>query len=350
MPTNQYNNQARPQESSQPKWYRYISPYMDKVSKGMDDINRRKEAYMKAFKAYASQAAEQAKNYASDAKKQIEYYTPIVKDRAKEYASQAVDNAKAYVSDKWDKVKNYDYSNLPKDTRKLYDEIMPSWIRYDAPTAEAPHKPARPYRRETFPDLPWNTGGVPHIIAQPAVTVIQDALHKNLYVRPMNALGFTPQSKTLTNKDFGEPMKKYVDSVNVATLDRLVPDWREKTANGDTVRVLIKGSDYAPNYGGSSKGYPYRIMNPQGQAEHTLGSWTVEADEHYITTKDAYDFKDIKMKPGDVYNWSRSNLGGISTLDTQPENEKLKVEIKRRRIPEWVHKLTGNELAPPYKK
>ena len=62
MPTNQYNTQARQQVSSQPKWYQYISPYIEGASKAMEDINKRKEAYVKAFKAYMADAAEQAKN------------------------------------------------------------------------------------------------------------------------------------------------------------------------------------------------------------------------------------------------------------------------------------------------
>ncbi len=340
MPTNQYNTQARQQVSSQPKWYQYISPYIDKASREMDDINKRKEAYIKTFKEYASNAAEQAKNYASNAKEQIKYYTPIAKDRAKEY-----------VSNVWDKVKNYDYSNIPKDLKEVYDENMPSWLRYDAPPAEAPHKPARPYRRETLPDPIWNTGGVGHVLLQPAMTELKDdAVNKWGYVKPMNAMGFTPQARTLTNKDFGEPMKQFVDSVNVATFDRLVPNWRERTANGDTVRVLVRGSDYSPNYGGRSKGIPYMLMNPQGQAEYTLGSWTAETTKNDITTKDVYDFRDINMKPGTFYAWWRSNaVPVLNTMEDRPENEKLKIEIKRRRIPEWVHTLLGNELAPPYK-
>ena len=352
MPTNQYNTQARQQVSNQPKWYQYISPYIEGASKAMGDINKRKEAYMKAFKDYMAETAEQAKNYGSNAKKQIEYYTPIVKNRAEEYVREGVDTAKEYVSNTWDNVKNYDYSNLPKDIGKFYDENMPSWLRYDAPPAEAPHKPARPYRRETLPDPIWNTGGIGHSLLQPIMTELKDdAINKWAYVKPMNAMGFTPQARTLTNRDFGEPMKRFVDSVNVATFDRLYPTWREMTANGDTVRVLVKGSDYSPNYGGRSKGIPYMIMNPQGQAEYTLGSWTAEATADDITTKDVYDFRDINMLPGTVYAWWRSNaVPVLNTMEDQPENEKLKIEIKRKRIPEWVHKLLGNELAPPYKK
>ena len=324
MPTNQYTTQTGQQVSSQPKWYQYISPYIEGASKTMENVNKRKEAYMKAFKAYMAEAAEQAKNYGSNAVAQI-----------KEQAPKVVDKAKSYASEKIDAVKDFDYTfgyNGPQPGSG--DKPLP--------------KPARPYRRETLPDvLPWDvdynpaTGAVKNL-AQPAATLLQDAAHKWLYVKPMNALGFTPKSRTLTNRDFSEGMKSYADSVVVSKADREYPGWRERTANGDTIRILVNGSDYVPNYGGSNKTYAYRLVNPQGQTEHVLGSWNAEITKDHIIHNDVYDFKDIKMKPGGSYNKLRSDIIPVTnTLDTQPENEKLKIQIKRRRIPQFIQNLRG---------
>ena len=344
MPTNQNNNQ--------PRWYRYISPYIDSASKTAESIDQRRRAYIKAFKNYVANASEQAQQYGSNAKKQIERYATKGMDEAKKYGSQAADAAKEWGTSAWNSTKDWTkkaYNNVKHDAKLalVYDE-------YKDPNAK-PRKPARPYRKETFPDIPipytpvHYTKSLLQEAAQPAVTVVQDAAHKHLYVKPMNALGLPIKERVLNNSDFGERMKSTADSIAVSQLDLQVPDWRERTARGDTVNIIVDGDDYVDNYGGSNKGLLYRTSNPIGQVEHTLGSWKVKATKDYLTHTDTYDFKDITMQPGGgVYNWSRSN--GAFTLESQPDIEKMKFHIKRRRMPEWFHKLTGNELQPPYKK
>ena len=319
MPTNQYNTQARQQVSSQPKWYQYISPYIEGASKTMENVNKRKEAYMKAFKAYMAEAAEQAKNYATNAKKQIEYYTPIVKNKAKEYVREGVDSAKEYVQEKANNVKN----TVSTIVNTGVDSVKRSW------------------NNETLPDVATDYGGV-YTPGEPFITELKDARYKWGHVKPMKALGLSPMPYTMTNRDFSESVKSCMDSILERELTKKDPLWREKTAKGDTVTVLIPGSSYVNNYGGSNKGMNYRLFSPLGQVEHTFGSWTGRATKNEFIHEDDYDFKDIKMKDlgpwyssGDAfYNKFRSDVVPIlNTLDTVPENEKPKIRIVRRRKP-----------------
>lgn len=320
MPTNQYNTQAGQQVSSQPKWYQYISPYIEGASKVMGDINKRKEAYMKAFKAYMAEAAEQAKNYGSNAKKQVEYYTPLVKDKAKQYIREGVDSVKEHIREK------------VNNTKDAVSTIVNTGV----------DSAKRSWNNETLPDvLPTDYGGV-YTPGAPFITQMKDARYKWGHVKPMKALGLSPMPYTLTNKDFSEAEKSIMDSVLERRLTEKDPLWREKTAKGDTVTVLVPGSSYTNNYGGSNKGMGYRVLSPIGQVEHTLGSWIGKATKNQFIHEDAYDFKDIKMKDlgpwyssmDAFYNKYRSNVVPIlNTLDTVPENEKPKVKIIRRRKP-----------------
>lgn len=301
MPTNQNNNQS--------KWYRYISPYIDSASKTAENINERRKAYIKAFKNYVANATEQAKEYGSNAKKQVEYYVPKAVDRAKEYVQEKINNTKDAVST---------VVNTVDDSAK------------------------RSWNNETLPDvLPTTYGGV-YTPGEPVITQMKDANYKWKHVKPMKAIGLSPMPYTMTNRDFNEAEKSFMDSVLERRLDEKDKYWREKTAKGDTVTVLVPGSIYSDNYGGSNKDMAYRVLSPQGQVEHTFGSWTGKATKDHFIHEDTYDFKDIKMKDlgpwysswGAFYNKYRSHVVPIlNTLDTVPENEKPKIKIIRRRKP-----------------
>ncbi len=337
MPTNQTNTQAKPQVSSQPRWYQYISPYIEGASETIGDINKRKDAYVKAFKDYAASAAEQAKNYGSDAMNQIERYAAQGANTAKKYGSQAVDAVKREVPKAWNATKDWvkEAAHDIEHEAKLWTIYDDQPLGIDAKPKPRP-KPARPYRVETFPDprIPINAKDLALRIAletaQPGVTYIRNLLRTFGHVVPMRKLGLTPLPDTLTNSDLGERAKYFMDSTAVSQLDLQVPDWRERTAKGDTVRIMVPASSYTDYYGWSNKGWPYRLANPQGQVEHTLGTWTVDATKDHLIHTDKYDFPKIQMqKGGGLYNIIRSLT---STDDIKPEDV-TQVRIERKRIP-----------------
>ena len=268
MPTNQYNTQARQQVSSQPKWYQYISPYIEGASKAMGDINNRKEAYVKAFKAYIKETADQVKN------------------------------------------------------------------DYNGGELAFPKKLSGTYTRETETNRArslLNQGPVRYVantVADPAMAFAKHVAWKGA-IKPFKKLGFSPDAPTLTESDYSERFLQPLDSIMIKALDNKVPDWRERTAKGDTVRVGVNGWEYSHGpYGGANKPWLYRIFNPIGQIEHDLGSFTVEATKEDISAKDIYDFDQSHYKGG-VYgtlrNWASDDP------DTK-ENEKIKVYIKRKRL------------------
>lgn len=73
----------------------------------------------------------------------------------------------------------------------------------------------------------------------------------NAFAKPLNTIGIKPPRLNYDESDFSTPFHNYLDSVNVSQLDRKVPDWRERTANGDTVRIAVDGNDYMPMRNGT---------------------------------------------------------------------------------------------------
>lgn len=169
-------------------------------------------------------------------------------------------------------------------------------------------------------------------VAQPAVSAGQDVVHKNVTVPVQKALGITPKSPIKDQDDFSNPFLNTLDSINVSQLDKQVPDWRERTSRGDTVRIAVKGSDYSKNYGGTrGKSLKSRLTNPIDQIETTLGSYNVAATKDNIITTDITDWSKTNLDNESIYGFIRNRMPFIGTSEDAPSNEKIKTRIVSKR-------------------
>lgn len=194
--------------------------------------------------------------------------------------------------------------------------------------------------KETVRDNPtiWDIltfsplGFVARRYAQPAIAAMQDVIHRNVVVPTQKTLGITPTSPIRDQSDFSDPFLNTLDSINISQLDRKVPNWRERTANGDTVRISVHGRDYTKNYGGTKgKSLKQRLVSPIGQIETTLGSYGVEATKDNIITKDITDWSYTNLNNDSFYGFIRNRMPYIGTPDDAPSNEKIKTKIISKR-------------------
>lgn len=169
--------------------------------------------------------------------------------------------------------------------------------------------------------------------AAPANVIGKDLYHKYVRVPFTKMVYGTPRQKVLTENDFSNRYLNTLDSINVSQLNKQVPDWRERTARGDTVRIQVLGSDYVNNYGGThSRTIPERLVDPFGQIETTLGSYGVRATKDGITTVDTYDFSNRHdFNKQSWYGRLRNLASDVNTGANTPNNEKMKIRIKRKR-------------------
>lgn len=173
-----------------------------------------------------------------------------------------------------------------------------------------------------------------HRYAEPAVSAADDAIHKNVSVPIQKGLGIKVKPKIKTQDDFSDAFLNTLDSVNIAQLDKRVPNWREQVARGKTVRIGVRGRDYVNNYGGQDVKRTLfdRLTKPIYQMETTLGSYGVEATKDHIRTYDTYDFdKRVKPKPRSAYGYMRVLMNKLGSSSTDPDNEKIKIDIKSKR-------------------
>lgn len=141
-----------------------------------------------------------------------------------------------------------------------------------------------------------------------------------------------PSPKVFTEQDYNDSFLDTLDSINISQLDKKVPDWRERTARGDTVRIGVHGRDYVDNYGGTSGGIIPRLLSPTKRIETTLGSYGVEATKDNITTYDTYDWDTrVHLNPFTPYGFTRNAMNYLGTPHIAPDNEKIKIRIKTKR-------------------
>lgn len=197
-------------------------------------------------------------------------------------------------------------------------------------------------RTITFRDVaPWliNPFGAAlrwaaHRYMEPAVSAAEDATRRNVTIPIKKKLRVKISPKTKTEHDFSNSFLNTLDSINVAQLDKQVPDWRERTEKGDTIRIGVHGEDYTPNYGGTrvNRSVRDRLTNPLYQIETTLGSYGVQATKDNITTSDAYDWDtNIHLDKNSTYGLIRELMNLYGTPDDAPEEEKIKINIKSKR-------------------
>ena len=173
-----------------------------------------------------------------------------------------------------------------------------------------------------------------HRYAEPVVMMNEDILRKNVTVPIKRKVGLPIISSVKTERDFSDAFLDTLDSINISQLDRQVSNWREKTENGDTVRIAVKGSMYTPNYGGSyvKRSIAERIAKPLYQIETTLGSYLVHATKNDIITTDTYDWDTkVHLDESSVYGFMRNAMNILGTADSTQENEKIKILIKSKR-------------------
>lgn len=173
-----------------------------------------------------------------------------------------------------------------------------------------------------------------HRYAEPAVSAAQDITRKNIVVPIEKKLGIKPQSRIRTEHDLSTQFLNTLDSINVSQLDRQVPDWRERTEKGDTVRIGVTGNNYTPNYGGTkvSRRLRDRLTNPLFQIETTLGSYRVQATKDDIITTDDYDWNTkVHLNQNSTYGFLRELMNQYGTPEDAPEGEKIKFNIKSKR-------------------
>ncbi len=177
-----------------------------------------------------------------------------------------------------------------------------------------------------------------HRYAEPAVSAGQDVIRKQVDVPLQKKFGMEVMPRIKTERDFTFPFLNTLDSINISQLDRQVPDWRQRTENGDTVRIGVRGNDYTPNYGGTrvSRSLTKRLTNPLFQIETTLGSYGIEATKDNITTRDTYDWDtNVHLDRNSSYGLVRELMNQYGTPDSVPENEKIKIRIKSKRTKKW---------------
>lgn len=184
---------------------------------------------------------------------------------------------------------------------------------------------------ETVQGRPFS-GYVTRRFAVPATQAVADVIHHNVIVPLQKWFGITPESPVRDNSYYSNEYLNTLDSINIANLDKKVPDWRQRTANGDTVRIPVNGSDYVHNYGGrKERSTFFRTTNPIGQIETTLGSYWVTADADNIYTTDIIDWSNIHPKTDTFYGWLRGWLSEHGTPESAPDNEKIKIKLTSKR-------------------
>lgn len=171
-------------------------------------------------------------------------------------------------------------------------------------------------------------GYVSHRYAEPAVSALEDVVHNNVVVPVQKAVGITPKSPVKTEKDYTSAFLTELDNINVAALDKQVPDWRKQVASGKSVQILVNGKDYVSGYGeANSRSMGYRLTQPRGQIETTLGSYYVTVSPQGMLITDTYDWN--RQSRDGVYGTARRVMGRMGTNEKAPDNEKIKIKIKR---------------------
>lgn len=171
--------------------------------------------------------------------------------------------------------------------------------------------------RTIWPQLKglWNKGLGGYLLSRcfPQADMIIHDVANNAGQHISRAFGLQPRQHTFTENDFSNNFLNYLDSVSIANLDKKVPNWRERTANGDTVRIAIDGNDYMPirengehikyglantnpNAGGTT--LKEKLFTNYGRLENTFGKYNVEATKDKLRYTDTYDFNgDISFDP-----------------------------------------------------
>lgn len=170
--------------------------------------------------------------------------------------------------------------------------------------------------------------------AKPAKVAVEDAVRRNITLPFKKRLGLKTNAVILTERNFSNDFLQTLDSISLSQLDKQRPRWKEETAKGDTVRILVHGSDYTHNYGGTKvkRSLTDRLVNPLFQIETTLGSHIVEATQNDIIRYDVYDWDNrIHLDSATPYGYIRNVMGKIGTPQESPENEKIKIVIKSKR-------------------
>lgn len=171
--------------------------------------------------------------------------------------------------------------------------------------------------------------------AEPAVFLARDVIRYNITNAIRKKMGMKIDPKILTEDDFTEAYLNTLDSINIANLNKKVPNWRKRVARGETVRMPVRGGDYVRNYGwsnpkGKRRGLLSRLTDPVQQIETTLGSYTVEATKDKITTNDVYDFdRKTKIDTNTAYGKLRKLANYIATPEDGdvPNDEKIQIHI-----------------------
>lgn len=177
---------------------------------------------------------------------------------------------------------------------------------------------------------------IEHLIdkyAKPVKLAVNDVVRNEIELPIRRRLGIV-SPKSITERNFDNNYLNTLDSINISNLNKKVPDWKIRTENGDTVKILVHGKDYVSNYGGTktNRGLSYRITNPIGQIETTLGSYTVQATKDNIEVLDDYDWdQKVHLDNASPYGFLRNTMNKLGTPDNAPENEKTKVKIKYNR-------------------
>lgn len=182
-------------------------------------------------------------------------------------------------------------------------------------------------------------GMLAHRYAQPALYLAEDIARRNITIPLKKKVGMGINPEVKTEDDFSEAYLNTLDSINVANLDKKVPNWRKRTARGETVTILVKGSDYIKDYGwanprGKRRGLLSRLTNPVQQIETTLGTYKVTATKDNIVTDDVYDFdRKTKIDTSTPYGKLRALANYIATPEDGgvPKNEKIQTHITSKR-------------------
>lgn len=168
--------------------------------------------------------------------------------------------------------------------------------------------------------------------AQPLVSAANDLVRRHIVVPTQKALGMEVKSPIKTENNYSNRFLDELDKINIEQLDKQVPDWRERTEIGDTVKIGVKGGSYVDNYGGTSRGVVERTTKPRYQVETTLGSYDVYATKDKIITKDPYDWDTkVKLNDNNTFGRIRNFMGKYGTPDYAPDNEKIHTRIESKR-------------------
>ena len=90
-------------------------------------------------------------------------------------------------------------------------------------------------------------------------------------------------------------------------------------------------------YGSIKDSMSYRVLNPIGQIEHTLGDFTIEYTPQGYKVSDTYDFNNDQGKylnrknsEGNGYVGIRRKAGRYAHTDSMPNVYKMRYNINRK--------------------